>query len=126
MKSFFLTELVLFVSLAIFALDLRAQTDGVRAADRPFQIGETLTYVGKVRKIIQGIEGADLTFTVGKGAGNDNYLITARATSKGTLTKLFRFSFLQNYESTIDAVPFRALKSVHHDVQKERVRDSQA
>ena len=110
----------------MFVLGVSAQTDGARAGERPFKVGETLSYVGKVSKIIQGIEVADLTFTVGKDAQSDNYLITAKATSKGTLTKLFRFSFLENYESTIDATPFRALKSIHHDVQKERVRDSEA
>ena len=126
MKSVFLALQVLFVSFSVFVVGLTAQTDGVKTGERPFKIGETLSYVGKVSKIIQGIEVADLTFTVGKDAQTDNYLITAKATSKGTLIKLFRFSFLEDYQSTIDAAPFRALKSVHHDVQKERVRDSQA
>lgn len=116
----------MFFSFSTLVLTLAAQTDGARATERPFKVGETLSYVGKVSKIIQGIEVADLTFTVGKDAKTDNYLIKAKATSKGTLIKLFRFSFLQNYESTIDAGPFRALRSVHHDVQKERVRDSEA
>lgn len=91
----------------------------------PFAAGETLTYEGKVSKIIQGIAVADLTFTVERADGDD-YLIKAEARSKGTLLKLFRFSFLQRLESTIDGERFRVIKTVKHDVQKDRVRDSEA
>ena len=91
----------------------------------PFAEGETLTYEGKVSKIIQGIAVADLEFTVDRIEGND-FLIKAEAKSKGTLLKLFRYSFLQRFESTIDDRNFRVLKTVKHDVQKERVRDSEA
>ncbi len=91
----------------------------------PFNEGETLTYEGKVSKIIQGIAVADLKFTVDRVDGND-YLIKAEAKSKGTLLKLFRFSFLQKFESTIDDTDFRVIRTVKHDVQKERVRDSEA
>lgn len=91
----------------------------------PFEEGETLTYEGKVSKIIQGIAVADLTFTVDRIEGRD-FLIKAEAKSKGTLLKLFRFSFLQRFESTIDDSDFRVIRTVKHDVQKERVRDSEA
>ena len=91
----------------------------------PFDEGETLTYEGKVSKIIQGIAVADLTFTVDRAEGSD-FLIKAEAKSKGTLLKLFRFSFLQRFESTIDDRDFRVIRTVKHDVQKERVRDSEA
>jgi len=91
----------------------------------PFVDGETLTYEGKVSKIIPGIAVADLTFVVDRIEGED-YLIKAEAKSKGTLLKLFRFSFLQKFESTIDDRDFRVVRTVKHDVQKERVRDSEA
>jgi hypothetical protein len=91
----------------------------------PFEEGETITYEGKVSKIIPGIAVADLTFIVDRVEGED-YLIRAEAKSKGTLLKLFRFSFLQKFESTIDDRDFRVVRTVKHDVQKDRVRDSEA
>lgn len=90
----------------------------------PFKSGETLTYVGKLSKIIQGIEVADLSFTFTNAPDSDDYVVKSNARSKGTLTKLFRYSFYQEYESYIDSVNFRILKTVRHDEQKDRVRDS--
>ena len=91
----------------------------------PFEEGETLTYEGKISKIIQGIAVADLTFTVDRAADAD-YLIKAEAKSKGTLLKLFRFSFLQRLETTVDDRGFRVTRTVKHDEQKDRVRNSEA
>lgn len=91
----------------------------------PFVDGETLTYEGKVSKIIQGIAVADLTFTVDRVQDAD-YLIKAEAKSKGTLLKFFRFSFLQRLESTVDDSTFRVTRTVKHDEQKDRIRDSEA
>lgn len=100
----------------------------VTAAAQAFTVapGEALEYEGKVSKIIQGIAVADLTFKVDKDATGNNLVITTEAKSKGSLLKIFRFSFLQQYTSTIDLGSFRILKTVKHDVQKERVRDSEA
>jgi hypothetical protein len=92
----------------------------------PFAIGETLTYEGKISKVIQGISVAELTFTVGNGGPDGAYLVSAEARSKGTLLRLFRYSFLQKIDSTIAANDLRALKTTKHDVQKERVRNSEA
>lgn len=92
----------------------------------PFIDGETLTYEGKISKIIQGIAVADLTLTIAKTENGEDYLIKADARSKGTLLKLFRFSFLQEMQSSVDSDNFRALRTVKHDVQKERVRNSEA
>jgi hypothetical protein len=86
--------------------------------------GETLTYEGKVDKILRGITVADLTFAT--VADNDRLVIRSQAVSKGTLLKLFRYSFLQQYESTVDIDKFLILKTTKHDVQKQRVRDSEA
>ena len=92
----------------------------------PFIDGETLTYEGKISKIIQGIAVADLTLTLSRAENGEDYLVKAEAKSKGSLLKLFRFSFLQEMQSSIDSDNFRALRTVKHDVQKERVRNSEA
>ena len=97
----------------------------VTKVDTPFVVGEALTYEGKLSKIIRGIAVADLTLTLSKTDGDD-YLVKAEARSKGTLLKLFRFSFLQQLQSSIDSENFRAIRTVKHDVQKERVRNSEA
>jgi hypothetical protein len=86
--------------------------------------GETLIYEGKVDKILRGITVADLTFAT--VIDNDRLVIRSQAVSKGTLLKLFRYSFLQQYESTVDIDKFLILKTTKHDVQKQRVRDSEA
>ena len=116
-----------FVRLIAFPLLVLAGCVSVPAQvndSAPFAAGETLTYEGKLSKIINGISVADLTFTLGRTG--DEYLIKAEARSKGTLLKLLRFSFVQQLESTVDARRFRAVKTVKHDVQKDRVRDSEA
>jgi len=87
-------------------------------------VGETLKYEGKINKILRGIHVADLTFSAAPVPGTDELLIRSEAVSKGTLLWLIRYSFLQRYESLLDAERFRVLKTVKHDVQKERVRDS--
>ena len=94
--------------------------------NKPFTVGETLTYEGKFSKIIKGISVADLTFSVVAADNKNNYLINAEAKSKGSLLKLFRYSFLQRVNTTVDAENFRVLKTVKHDEQERRVRDSEA
>lgn len=123
MRTFFKTFLLTAI-VAVAAVAASAQLAG--PGSRPFEVGEVLTYEGKVSKIIQGISVADLKFAVEKAADSDNFLIKTEAVSKGTLLKLFRFSFLQQYESLIDREAFRILKTTKHDVQKERVRNGLA
>lgn len=96
------------------------------AASLPFEAGETLTYEGKLNKIIRGISVAELTFTVGETTDGNDFIINAEARSKGTLLKLFRFSFLQKIDTTIERDGFYAQKTVKLDVQKDRVRNSEA
>ena len=98
----------------------------VSAQTKPLTVGEVLTYEGKFSKIVQGISVAEMTFSLDNAANGSGYLIKTEAKSKGSLLKLFRYSFLQRYESTIDDENFRILKTVKHDEQKERVRDSEA
>ena len=123
--------------LGVLALSLTpglAQSNGgvvangavVKKLTTPFVDGETLTYEGKISKIIRGIAIADLTLTLAKAPDGEDFLVKAEAKSKGTLLKLFRFSFLQEIKSSIDSENFRAVRTVKHDVQKERVRDSEA
>ncbi|MCE7960904.1 MAG: DUF3108 domain-containing protein [Acidobacteria bacterium ACB1] len=85
-------------------------------------VGEKLLFEGKVSKIIQGIAIADVKFSFDRVG--DKYLIRADANSKGTLARLFRFSFLQNYETTVDPATFNVIATKKHDVQRERIRDS--
>ncbi len=116
-----LFQSILFLTL-LFAVNSVAQT----AKNKPFAAGETLTYEGKFSKIIRGIAVADLTFTVGNAAEKNDLLIKSEAKSKGSLLKLFRFSFFQQIDSTVDGEQFRVLKTVKRDVQKERERNSEA
>lgn len=88
--------------------------------------GETLTYEGKVSRLKISVSVAELTFKTAASPASDQLFIKTDAVSKGTLLRLFRYSFVQNYESVIDLSNFRITKTVKHDVQKERVRDSEA
>lgn len=135
MKALITRTAALFILAMLFAGYSPAQkangtvaTASTRPSSRvmPFTVGETLTYEGKLSKIISGIAVADLVFTVKDAENSDDLLIEAEARSKGTLLKLFRFSFLQHISSTIDNDNFFAVKTVKHDVQKDRVRDSEA
>jgi hypothetical protein len=127
MTRYFRPSLLLLLTFCAPLLQGFAQTSGKRSTEkRPFAEGEVLRYEAKISRIIQGITVGELTFTVADSPDNKNYLIKADAVSKGTLVKLFGFSFLQQYQSTIGINNFRALKTTKHDVQKDRVRDSEA
>jgi len=127
MTRFLRTSLPLLLTVCILVLQSLAQTDGKRIAEkRPFAPGEVLQYEAKLSKITRGIPVGNLTFTVSNTPDNGNYLIKADAVSKGSLLSIARYSFLQKYESTIGFKDFRALKTTKHDVQKDRIRDSEA
>lgn len=116
-------SLTLVISVCCCALSFAQSND----RNEPISVGETLSYEGKMSKaIFRGISVADITFTLNRAAGGSDYLIKSEARSKGSLTKLFRFSFLQLFESTISAEKFRILKTTKRDEQGERVRDSEA
>jgi len=99
--------------------------DPPAAAVRMFD-GEILNYEGKVNKILHGISVAELTFNSAVDSATNRLVIKSQAVSKGTLLKVFSYSFLQQYESTVDGNKFNILKTTKHDVQKKRVRDSEA
>lgn len=125
MKRRSITALFAFIILAVLSCySPNFAQARARAAD--MFAGETIVYEGKINKIIRGITVAELTFKTTKAESGDSLLISAEAVSKGTLLKLFRYSFLQQYDSTIDLNRFRIIRSKKHDVQKERVRDSEA
>lgn len=92
----------------------------------PFAPGEVLTYEGKVSKIIQGITVADLSFTLTKPEADGDLLAKVEARSKGTLVKLFRFSFLQKIESRFGGPSGKVSSTKKFDQQKERLRESEA
>jgi hypothetical protein len=117
-----LVRICVFVLTAAIAVP--AQSNGKLPI--PFNVGETFTYEGKISRIIQGISVADLSFTLAKAPNGEDYVVRTEAKSKGTLIKLFRFSFFQKYETTIDNEIFRVLKTTKRDEQKERIRDSEA
>lgn len=121
-KIFLVFTFILFAALSVSA----QSKDQPSLKNLPFGVGETLVYEGKFSKIIKGIAVAEMTFSVENAPNREDFRIRAEAKSKGTLSKLFRFSFLQEIDSIVDADKFRAIKTAKRDVQKERVRDSQA
>jgi hypothetical protein len=108
------------------AVGVRAQpSQPINDAGRKFA-GERLVYDGKISKMKFTFSVAEITFTAADDPQNDGLLIKAEAVSKGTLLSLFRYSFLQQINSNIDLAGFKATRTDKHDVQKERVRDSEA
>lgn len=116
-KTVFLTAILIAAFSAVFA-----QT----APTAETFVGETLKYEGKGSKLKLSVAVADLTFTASRAANSTDLVIKSEAISKGSLLKLFRFSFLQQYESTADLAALRIFKTAKHDVQKQRVRESLA
>jgi len=93
-------------------------------ASSPSIPGEKLVYEGKFSKIIRGITIGEMTFEYLDGSNGTNQ-ISMEAKSKGTLLRLFRFSFTQRYQS--DFTPeLKVTRTTKFDQQKERVRESEA
>lgn len=126
MKSFLKFPVLL--ALVFLTAGVFPQNGGkARSMEVPFAAGEHLTYEGKISKsLIRGIAVADLTFAVSQNAPDGPFVVNADARSKGTLTRLFRFSFEQTIESTFDHQALKVQKTKKKDVQKERVRESEA
>lgn len=101
-----------------------AQPEAKNEPGRAF-VGETGKYEARFSKFIS-FSVAELTITASLAPNGNDLIINGDAVSKGTLIKLARFSFLQQYVSTVDLNGFKILKTTKHDVQKERVRDSEA
>src|SRR6187399_66262 len=125
MKTLFSRSIAILIVAVSVAVGVIAQSAPPVDSARMFA-GETLKYEGKMDKILHGISVADLSFNAIIPPNSNELLIRSEAVSKGTLLKLFRYSFLQQYDSTVDTKTFHILKTVKHDVQKERIRDSEA
>lgn len=109
--------------------DSRAFDFSTPVKKQPFRIGETLIYEAKFsRLLLRGIEVADLTFTVAAPEKNfpDKIQLKGEVASKGSLLKLFSFSFLQKFDSTVQTDNFRILQTLRHDEQDKRIRTSEA
>ena len=120
----YLKKLVCTASLiVVLSLSLFAQT----SKNNYYKVGEKLTYEGSFSKLLlRGIDVAEMSFTVYNSPDKENFYVQAEAKSKGTLSKLFNFSFYQKIDSTVDGDSFSVLKTVKRDEQGERVRDSEA
>ena len=127
-RSILLTAMVL--AAAIGTLAQGSVVPETAAAAKTFAgskfDGEKLTFEGKASKLKLSIAIADLTFSSAVTPKGDQLSIRSIAESKGTMLKLFRYSFMQDYESVVDLSNFRITKTVKKDVQKQRVRDSEA
>lgn len=110
---------------ALMLSSVMAQNGGSAPAASRF-VGEKLVFEGKIARLKISMAIADLIFTTSPGANANEISIKAEAMSKGTMLKLFRYSFLQEYESVVDLTNFRILKTTKNDVQKQRVRESEA
>jgi len=119
-RSAFLAMLVFGVSSVLAQPAASADTPGRMFA------GESMKFEGRFNKLGISFSVAELTFESALAANGLDLIIKGEAVSKGTLTRLFRFSFLQQYSSTVELSGFRILKTTKHDVQKSRVRDSEA
>lgn len=123
-----IAALSLLILLAVSAVPVRAQAATARLLPKEL-VGEKLVFEGKINKLKLNLSIAELTFTVAAQGNEDApsaIVIRSEAVSKGTMLKLFRYSFLQQYESIVDPTDFRIRRTVKHDVQKQRVRDSEA
>lgn len=119
--------LLLIVVTAIAVSVCNAQrADGTGRGSGQMFADEIMTYEGKISKLKISWTVADLTFSSVLQPDAKRLLITGEATSRGTLLKIFRYSFIQRYDTLVDIDDFRVLKTTTHDVQKQRVRDGEA
>jgi hypothetical protein len=117
---------IFFLALLILSFVFAAPAVAQRAAGMPFSPGERLDYEAKISRLKVSIPVADLSFSVEEGSDANTLRLKARSESKGSLLRLFRYSFLQEIDSVADFQQSRVLKTTKHDVQKKRVRDSVA
>jgi hypothetical protein len=116
--------LIFFLILTGVSAAAIAQPAGIRASSSlPFEAGESLKFEGKISKFVS-IPVGDMSFEVINGSGPDKLRLRVDAQSRGTLVKLFKFSFVQSIDSSVDPIDLRSFTTTKHDVQKQRVRDS--
>lgn len=110
------------------ALLLLAAPLSVFAQNSPFKVGESATYEAKFsRALVPPLTIGDLFFSVlaVPEGSKGSLVIKGEAKSRG-IVKLFGSDIAIKVESTVDGEKFRILKTEKHDVQGDRVRDSEA
>lgn len=123
-KFFLLIFLLLFAGIS-FAQPA-VERESTAPQKNPYIEGETLSFEGKYKKFGFAFSIAEMSFSVSKISGTENYFVKSEAQSKGTLTKLFNFKFYQRYESTVDGSQLQILRTVKRDEQGDRIRDGEA
>ncbi len=114
----------LIITASFGAAIISAQPIETRPArELPFAVGETLTYEGKINKIVS-ITIGDLTLEVVNPAEQSKLQLKVDARSRGTMLKLFRYNFTLQIDTLADANDLHAYGSKRHDVQKQKIRDS--
>jgi hypothetical protein len=110
---------LLLIAVSVYAVGAQPPL----ASPFPFAAGERLTYEGKVSKFAVSVTIGDMTFEVAD-LSQDKVRLKVEARSRGTMLKLFRYSFLQTMDTTAEPKSLFAFDSKKHDVQKEKIRDS--
>ncbi|HEX8493614.1 MAG TPA: DUF3108 domain-containing protein [Pyrinomonadaceae bacterium] len=125
-------------ALAFSSVPAREQGQPGEPPTVPFETAEELVYEGKFSKaLLRGVNVAELRFTanrtpVAANAGTQDkqaapaFRFTLEAVSKGIVSKLFRLSFRQKVESTVEPVSFSVLQTNKLDEQGKRHRISEA
>jgi|SoiMethySBSTD1v2_1073268.scaffolds.fasta_scaffold340077_2 hypothetical protein len=127
MKTVSFRFVFLLILVALGAHLALAQPSGPRAVeDFPFAVGESLTFEGKINKFAVSVTIGDMTLEVVEATNDGRLQLKADARSRGTMLKLFRYSFLQQIDSFTDARDLRSFSTKKHDVQKQKIRDSLA
>lgn len=116
----------------------REQGQPVEPPALPFETAEELVYEGEFTKaLLRGVNIAELRFTAARApvatniAAQDKqvasaFRFTLEVVSKGIVTKLFRLSFRQRVESTVEPASFSVLQTNKLDEQGKRHRISEA
>lgn len=131
--------LMLLLPVAFVASSAPARESGPRPAAEqkqplPFEPAEQLVYEGEfTRSLLRGVDVADLRFTFSRVPSNQAdknnkpaMRFTATADSKGIVSKLFKLTFHQRIESTVESETFHVLQTTKVDEQGKRKRTSEA
>jgi len=125
MKKLVSFPLLLLLFLVANASSGLAQSNGGRAAlNFPFAVGESLSFEGKINKFAVSVTIGDMTLDVANITNDGTVQLKADARSRGTMLKLFRYSFLQQIDAVANTRDLRSISTKKHDVQKQKVRDS--
>jgi len=124
--SFPFLLLLLFLAANTSSVLAQSKNGSQAAATFPFEVGESLSFEGKINKFGVSVTIGDMTLDVVNITNDGTVQLKADARSRGTMLKLFRYSFLQEIEAVANARDLRSISTKKHDVQKQKVRDSVA